>query len=223
MGARVLYFIVFRTPANFQFVGRGGSAASQTRMRVSSCKPLPTRCACYFIMVICASVFAENWGWRSATERTPSIAPEESPLWGVSAIHRTKSSSLVPLAWFSMSRLPKHFCAHWSQHLPCRCFSLFIAPEWYSGAFSRKSTFLKIFLLIYLSYTLPSSAERRAGEDRENSGTTPRLQKVLFVNICHRYWLFSARGYPREFPSVLLPLCCYALQGPLNGRQLSLI
>ena len=66
------------------------------------------------------------------------------------------------------------------------------------GCFSRKSTFLKIFLLIYLSYTLPSSAERRAGEDRENNGTTPRQQKVLFVNICHRHWLFSARGYPRE-------------------------
>ena len=46
-------------------------------------------------------------------------------------------------AFLSMFRLPKHFCAHWSQHLPCRCFSLFIAPEWYSGAFSRKSTFLK--------------------------------------------------------------------------------
>ena len=58
--------------------------------------------------------------------------------------------------------------------------------------------FLKIFLLIYLSYTLPSSAERRAGEDRANNGTTPRQQKVLFVNICHRYWLFSARGYPHE-------------------------
>ena len=26
--------------------------------------------------------------WRSATERTPSIAPEKSPLWGLSAIHR---------------------------------------------------------------------------------------------------------------------------------------
>ena len=78
--------------------------------------------------------------------------------------------------------------------------------------------FLKIYLLIYLSYTLPSSAERRAGEDRENNGTTPRQQKVLFVNICHRHWLFSARGFPREFPSVPLPLCCYALRGPRNAR-----
>ena len=62
--------------------------------------------------------------------------------------------------------------------------------------------FLKIYLLIYPSYTLPSSAERRAGEDREKNGTTPRQQKVLFVNICHRHWLFSARGFPREFPLV---------------------
>ena len=65
---------------------------------------------------------------------------------------------------------------------------------------------------------MPSSAERRAGEDRANNGTTPRQQKVLFVNICHRHWLFSARGFPREFPSVLLPLCCYALRGPRNAR-----
>ena len=111
-------------------------------------------------------------------------------------------ASFIATCLLNANRLPKHFCAHWSQHLPCRCFSLFIAPEWYSGAFSRKSTFLKIYLLIYLSYTLPSSAERRAGEDRENNGTTPRQQKVLFVNICHRHWLYSARGFPREFPSV---------------------
>ena len=64
----------------------------------------------------------------------------------------------------------------------------------------RKKALLLRFLLIYPSYTLPSSAERRAGEDRENNGTTPRQQKVLFVNICHRHWLFSARGYPREKP-----------------------
>ena len=88
-----------------------------------------------------------------------------------------------------------------AQHLLLQMHSMSITPECYSGAFSRKSTFLKIFLLIYLSYTLPSSAERRAGEDRANSDTTPRQQKVLFVNICHRHWLFSARGYPRKLLS----------------------
>lgn len=86
-----------------------------------------------------------------------------------------------------------------------------------------KSTFIKICLLFYPSYTLPSSAERRAGEDRANNGTTPRQQKVLFVNICHRHWLFCPRGFPREFPSghsgtsgtaVPLPLGCPALREP---------
>ena len=39
-------------------------------------------------------------------------------------------------------------------------------------------------------------------EHRRNSDSTPCQQKVLFVNICHLHWLSSARGYPREFPSV---------------------
>ena len=81
------------------------------------------------------------------------------------------------------------------------------------------------FIKIAVSYTLPASTERRAGDDRANSDSTPRQQKVLFVNICHRHWLFSARGYPREFPSghsgtsdiaVPLPLGCPALRGPRN-------
>ena len=87
--------------------------------------------------------------------------------------------------------------------------------------------FLKIFLLIYPSYTLPSSAERRAGEDRANNGTTPSQQKVLFVNICHRHWLSSARGFPYEFPSgrsgtsgiaVPLPLGLLLCGVPDNAR-----
>ena len=138
-----------------------------------------TRMRVLFYMVICASVFAENWGWRSATERTPSIAPEESPLWGVSAIHRTKSSPLVPLAWFSKSRLPKHFCAHWSQHLPCRCFSLFIAPEWYSGAFSRKSTFLKNSLLFIFSLPSPILPRDEREKTERTTAQLPANKKWL--------------------------------------------
>ena len=50
---------------------------------------------------------------------------------------------------------------------------------------------------------------------------------MLFVNICHRHWLFSARGFPSEFPSghsgtsgiaVPLPLGCPALRVPRNAR-----
>ena len=42
---------------------------------------------------------------------------------------------------------------------------------------------------------MPYSAERRAGDDRENNGTTPRLQKVLFVKI-----------RPLPLPVLLLPM-----------------
>ena len=34
--------------------------------------------------------------WRSATERTPSVVPEESPLWGSSATHRMAQPYGVP-------------------------------------------------------------------------------------------------------------------------------
>ena len=123
-----------------------------------------------------------------------------------------------------------------AQHLLLQMHSMSITPECYSGILVKNTPsfrkglgvgyicrFLRFSYLIYLSYTLPSSAERRAGEDRANNGTTPRQQKVLFVNICHRYWLFSARGFPRKFPSghsgtsrtaVPLPLGCPALRGP---------
>ena len=78
-------------------------------------------------------------------------------------------NSCVRFAFLSMFRLPKHFCVLRPQHLPCRCFSLFIAPEWYSGAFSRKSTFLKIgFLFIF---SLPSPILPR--EEREMTERTP--------------------------------------------------
>ena len=84
-----------------------------------------------------------------------------------------------------------------------------------------------LFLKISPFYTFPYFTDRRAGESRENSASPPRQQKVLFVNICHRHWLFSARRFPREFPSghsgtssitVPLPLGCPALRGPRNAR-----
>ena len=70
---------------------------------------------------------------------------------------------------------------------------------------------------------------------REMTLRTPRelpdivqTEKVLFVNICHRHWLFSARRFPREFPSghsgtsgiaVPLPIGCPALRGPQNATS----
>ena len=52
-----------------------------------------------------------------------------------------------------------------------------------------KSTFLKIYLLIYPSYTLPSSAERRAGDDRENADTTHYDKKVRLLRFYLKFCL----------------------------------
>lgn len=110
-----------------------------------------------FYMVICASVFAENWG----------------------RFH----SPLVPLAWFSMSRLPKHFCAHWSQHLPCRCFSLFIAPEWYSGTFPKKVLLLRFSFPC--TFPIPLGLKTKE-EPRMNQGTPkehPTTPKCFLLRL----------------------------------------
>ena len=105
--------------------------------------------------------------WRSALNGTSSIAPEESPLWGVSAIHRTKRSPLTPFAWLSMFRLP---------HI-----SLFIIPEWYSGTFPKKSTFLKISLLFIFSLPSPIlPTEEREKTER----TTAQLPANKKSRLC---------------------------------------
>ena len=76
------------------------------------------------------------------------------------------------------------------------CFLLFFVhwPEGYSGTFLQKVHFLKIAI----SFTSLIPCRISPTDDRENSDSTPRDKKVLFVNICHRHWLSCARGYPRE-------------------------
>ena len=107
-------------------------------------------CACYYLgcflwfLCIVFSRAAYAWGrWRSALNGTSSIAPEESPLWGVSAIHRIKSILLTPFACLSMFRLPKPYCALRSQHLLSEMHSLSITPELYSGTFHKKVLLLR--------------------------------------------------------------------------------
>ena len=138
-------------------------------------------------MVICASFYLDFRlfkvrSLRSRGGEIPAFARSTRVILHVS----TTKTFLRPLV--ATSALADAFYVHYSRML--------------FGCFFTKSTFLKIFLLIYPSYTFPYFTERRAGDNRENNGTTPRQQKVLFVNIFHRYWLFSARGFPREFPSV---------------------
>ena len=154
MGARVLYFIVFRSPANFQFVGRGGSAASQTRMQVSSYKPLPTRCACYFIMVICASFYLDYrlsfhspltpfaWGRNSCVRFALFCiwGPHKFSIFGESgsSSRLMTQASFIATCLLNANRLPKPYCALRSQHLLLQMHSLSIIPAFHAGAFFQK-------------------------------------------------------------------------------------
>ena len=128
---------------------------------------------------------AYAWGrWRSALNGTSSIAPEESPLWGLSAIHRTKSSSLTPFACLSMFRLPKQltahpYCALRSQHLLLQMHSLSIIPAFHAGAFSQKSTFIKISLPLHLPNPPRVKDQGRTKDEPRNPQRTPNHPKVL--------------------------------------------
>ena len=78
------------------------------------------------------------------------------------------------------------------------CHHLALGDKTYPAQKALFLRFLSLLPLLYLAFFRREKSERRPREQRQ----TPRQQKVLFVNICHRLWLFSARSYPREFPSV---------------------
>ena len=108
-----------------------------------------TRMRVLFYMVICASFYLD---FRLFKVRSLRSRGGEIPAFAHSARvfeHVSTTQTFLRLV---------------AQHLLLQMHSMSITPECYSGAFSRKSTFLKIFLLIYLSYTLPSSAERTTAQ-----------------------------------------------------------
>ena len=152
-----------------------------------------------FYMVICASVFAENWG----------------------RFH----SPLVPLAWFSMSRLPKHFCAHWSQHLPCRCFFFVYCSRMIFGYFSKKSTFIKISLPLYLPNPPRVKNQGRTKDEPRNTQRTPNHPKVLFIKIGYLKEIFvtvaSAICLPCQMPLSIsfTPLCKVSLHSRTSSKM----
>ena len=129
-----------------------------------------------------------------------------------------------------MSRLPKHFCAHWSQHLLLQMHSMSITPECYSGAFSRKALFLRFSF----SFTplIPSPILPR--EERETTEKTtaqlPANKKCCLLIFSIAIGCLVLADFPASsppFPSghsstsgiaVPLPLGCPALRGPRNAR-----
>ena len=134
----------------------------------------------FFSNIFFLSMSAYAWGWRSASDGTSSIASEESPLRGVSAIHRTNSCSLTPFACLSMFRLPKPYCALRSQHLLSQMHSLSIIPELYSGTFPKKVLLLRI--PFPCTFPIPLGLKTKE-EPRMNQGTPkerPTIQKCFF-------------------------------------------
>ena len=109
-------------------------------------------------------------------------------------------ASFIATCLLNANRLPKHFCAHWSQHLPCRCFSLFIAPEWYSGAFSRKSTFLKIPISFtpLIPCLLPPRDEREKTE--RTTAQLPANKKCFLLIFAIAIDCLVLAAIPASFP-----------------------
>ena len=92
-------------------------------------------------------------------------------------------SPLSSFACLSMFRLPKPYCVLRPQHLPCRCFSLSITPEWYSGAFSRKSTFLKIGFLFIFSLPSPILPTDEREKTERTTAQLPVTKKCCLLRF----------------------------------------
>ena len=104
--------------------------------------------------------------------------------------------SLTPFACLSMFRLPKPYCALRSQHLLSQMHSLSIIPAFHAGAFSPKSTFIKISLPLHLPNPPRVKDLGRTKDEPRNTQRTPNHPKVLikigylkeiFVTVCIGY------------------------------------
>jgi len=143
-----------------------------------------TRMRVLFYMVICASFYLDYrlsfhspltpfaWGRKSFVRFALFCiwGPHKFSIFGESgsSSRLMTQASFIATCLLNANRLPKPYCAHWSQHLPCRCFSLFIAPEWYSGTFPKKALLLRF--PFPCTYPIPLGLKTKE-EPRMNQGT----------------------------------------------------
>ena len=92
-------------------------------------------------------------------------------------------SPLSSFAWLSNYRLPIPYCALRSQHLLSQMHSLSIIPAFHAGAFSKKSTFIKISLPLHLPNPPRVKDQGRTKDEPRNTQRTPNHLKVLFIKI----------------------------------------
>ena len=114
--------------------------------------------------------------------------------------------SLTPFACLSMFRLPKPYCALRSQHLLSQMHSLSIIPAFHAGAFSPKSTFIKISLPLHLPNPPRVKDQGRTKDEPRNTQRTPNHLKVLFIKI----------GYLKEIFVTVTSAICLPCQMPLS-------
>ena len=143
----------------------------------------------------------------------------------MSAIHRTNSCSLTPFACLSMFRLPKPYCALRSQHLLSQMHSLSIIPAFHAGAFSKKSTFIKISLPLHLPNPPRVKHQGRTKDEPRNTQRTPNHPNVLFIKIGYLKEIFvtvaSAICLPCQMPLSIsfTPLCKVSLHSRTSAKM----
>ena len=126
---------------------------------------IPFPCTLYICSVLKTK---DEPRWMSATERTPSIAPEKSPLWGLSAIHRMARPYGVPDqfrelvgCWIAVTQPYGYRVVPYRVGTTAECVMF--------GVLTCKILFLKISPLLYLASAHRPTTDRRPRELRKKT------------------------------------------------------
>lgn len=157
-------------------------------------------CACVIYMVICASFYLDFRLFKVRSLRSRG---------GDFTVRSFHSRDLACLDYPNISApIGRNICL-------ADAFLCLLLPNDIRVLFHEKALFLRFTFSFtpLIPCLLPPREERETTE--RTTAQLPALQKCYFLIFAIANWLFSARGYPREFPSVLIPLCCYALAIPI--------
>ena len=196
-------------------------------------------------MVICASVFPENWGGdftvrslRSRGGEIPAFAHSARVVEHVSttktflrfsiAASAQQMHLLLPILVLCRRYSAEYFspCApHRSLREPLlqlRCHHLALATQL---ALAQKSTFIKISLPLHLPNPPRVKDQRRTKDEPRNTQRTPNHQKVLFIKIGYLKEIFvtvaSAICLPCQMPLSIsfTPLCKVSLHSRTSAKM----
>ena len=133
-------------------------------------------------------------------------------------------ASFIATCLLNANRLPIPYCALRSQHLLSQMYSLSIIPAFHAGAFSKKSTFIKISLPLHLPNPSRVKDQGRTKDEPKNTQRTPNHPKVLFIKIGYLKEIFvtvaSAICLPCQIPLSIsfTPLCKVSLHSRTSAK-----